>query len=140
MSNSMKLSDALWEHPRRAGMVEKSDTMWSTREGNGKPLQYSCLEKPMNSMKRQNDRILNEELPRSVSQSVQSFSRVQLFANPWITAPQASLSIINSQSSLKLLSIEWVMPSSHLILCHPLLLLPPIPPMIIVFSNESTFT
>ena len=48
------------------GMVERSDTMWSTEEGNGKPLQYSCLENPMNSMKRQNDRILEEELPRSV--------------------------------------------------------------------------
>ena len=47
-------------------MVERSDTMWSTGEGNGKPLQYSCLENPMNSMKRQNDRILKEELPRSV--------------------------------------------------------------------------
>ena len=47
-------------------MVERSDRMWSTREGNGKPLQYSCLEKPMNSMKRQNDRILKEELPRLV--------------------------------------------------------------------------
>ena len=47
-------------------MVESSDKMWSTREGNGKPLQYSCLENPMNSMKRQNDRILKEELPRSV--------------------------------------------------------------------------
>ena len=47
-------------------MVERSDRMWSTGEGNGKPLQYSCLEKPMNSMKRQNNRILNEELPRSV--------------------------------------------------------------------------
>ena len=47
-------------------MVERSDTMWSTEEGNGKPLQYSCLENPMNSMKRQNDRILKEELPRSV--------------------------------------------------------------------------
>ena len=47
-------------------MVERSDRMWSTGEGNGKPLQYSCLEKPMNSMKRQNDRILKEELPRSV--------------------------------------------------------------------------
>ena len=47
-------------------MVERSDTMWSSREGNGKPLQYSCLENPMNSMKRQNDRILKEELPRSV--------------------------------------------------------------------------
>ena len=47
-------------------MVERSDRMWSTGEGNGKPLQYSCFENPMNSMKRQNDRILNEELPRLV--------------------------------------------------------------------------
>ena len=47
-------------------MVERSDRMWSTGEGHGKPLQYSCLENPMNSMKRQNDRILEEELPRSV--------------------------------------------------------------------------
>ena len=47
-------------------MVERSDRLWSTGEGNGKPLQYSCLEKPMNSMKRQNDRILKDELPRSV--------------------------------------------------------------------------
>ena len=70
--------------------------------------------------------------------SVQSLSRVRLFATPWITARQASLSITNSQSSLKLTSIESVMPSSHLILCHPLLLLPPIPPSIRVFSNEST--
>ena len=62
----MKLSHALWGHPRRVGMVERSDRMWSTGEGNGKPLQYSCLEKPMNSMKRQNNRIQNEELPRSV--------------------------------------------------------------------------
>ena len=62
----MKLSHALWSHPRWAGMVERSDIMWSTVEGNGKPLQYSCLQNPMNSMKRQNDRILKEELPRSV--------------------------------------------------------------------------
>ena len=65
LSNSMKLS-----HDHRAtqdgrDMVERSDIMWSTGEGNGKPLQYSCLENPMNSMKRQNDRILKEELPRS---------------------------------------------------------------------------
>ena len=72
------------------------------------------------------------------SSSVQSLSRVQLFATPWITARQASLSITNSQSSLKLMSIESVMPSSHLILCYPLLCLPPIPPSIKVFSNEST--
>ena len=57
---------------------------------------------------------------------------------PWIAARQASLFITNSRSSLRLMSIESVMPSSHLILCHPLLLLPPIPPSITVFSNEST--
>ena len=66
------------------------------------------------------------------------FSCVWLFATPWIEARQASLSITNSQNSLKLMSIESVMPSSHLILYHPLLLLPPIPPSIRVFSNEST--
>ena len=70
--------------------------------------------------------------------SVQSLSRVRLLATPWIAARQASLSITNSRSSLKLMSIESVMPSSHLILCCFLLLLPPIPPSIRVFSNEST--
>ena len=69
--------------------------------------------------------------------SDQSLSRVRLFATPWIAAHQASLSITNSWSTLKLTSIESVMPSSHLILCRPLLLLPPIPPSIRVFSNES---
>ena len=61
-------------------------------------------------------------------------------ATPWITGRQASLSITNTRSSLKLMSIESVMPSSHLILCRPLLLLPPIPPSIRVFSNESTLS
>ena len=70
--------------------------------------------------------------------SVQSLSRVRLFATPWIAAHQASLSITNSQSSLRLTSIESVMPSSHLILCRPLLFLPSIFPNIRVFSNEST--
>ena len=69
--------------------------------------------------------------------SVQSLSRVRLLATPWTAARQASLSIANSRSSPKLMSIESVMPSSHLILCRPLLLLPPIPPSIRVFSNES---
>ena len=69
---------------------------------------------------------------------VQSLSGARLFATSRITARQASLSITNSQSSLKLTSIESVMPSSHLILCRPLFLLPPIPPNIRVFSNEST--
>ena len=69
--------------------------------------------------------------------SVQLLSRVRLFATPWATAHQASLSITNSRSSLRLTSIESVMPSSHLILCHPLLLLPSIFPSIRVFSNES---
>ena len=70
--------------------------------------------------------------------SVQSLSHVQLFATPWIAARQASLSTTISRSSLKLTSTESVMPSSHLILCRPLLLLFPIPPSIRVFSNEST--
>ena len=69
--------------------------------------------------------------------SVQLLSRVRLFATPWITARQASLSITNSQSLLKLTSIESVIPSNHLILCRPLLLLPSIFPSIRVFSNES---
>ena len=70
--------------------------------------------------------------------SVQSLSRVQLFVTPWITAHQASLSITNTRSSLRLTSIQSVISSNHLILCRPLLLLPPIPPSISVFSNEST--
>ena len=83
-------------------------------------------------------------LPREILQvsvhfsSVQSLSRVQLFATPWIAARQAYLSITNSLSSLKLTSIESVMPSSHLILCRPLFLLPLIPPSIRGFSSEST--
>ena len=70
--------------------------------------------------------------------SVQSLSRVQLFATPWIAARQASLSITKSRSSPKPMSIKSVMPSSHLILCHPLLFLPLILPSIRVFSNDST--
>ena len=62
----MKLSHARGETQDEQVMVERSDRMWSAGEGNGKPLQYSCLENPMNSMKRQNDRILKEELPRSI--------------------------------------------------------------------------
>ena len=174
----------------------------SDREGNGTPLQYSCLENPMDrgawwaavhgvtkSQTRLNDftftfhfhalekeivthssvlawRILGTGEPGglpsmrshrvghdwsdlaekiwthdssalSVSQSVQSLSCVRFFATLWIAARQASLSITISRSSLRLASIESVMPSSHLILCRPLLLLPPIPPSIKVFSNES---
>ena len=66
LSNSMKLSHGRGATQDGRVMVERSDRMWSTGEGNGKPLQYSCLENPMNCMKRQTDRILKEELPRSV--------------------------------------------------------------------------
>ena len=111
-------------------MVESSDKMWSTGKRNGKPLQYSFLENPMNSMKRQKDRTLKDELPRSVDvqyatgnqrrnnsrknedqiRSDQSLSRVRHFATPWIAARQASLSITNSRSSLRRPSSQW---------CHP---------------------
>ena len=73
----------------------------------------------------------------SILVSVQLLSRVWLFATPWTAARQASLSITNSWSLLKLMSIDSVIPSNHLILCHPLLLLPSIFPSIRVFSNES---
>ena len=76
---------------------------------------------------------LNKDLLSVQFSSVQLLSRVWLFATPWIAVHQASLSITNSQSSLRLMSIESVMPSSHLILCRPLFLLPPIPPSIRVF-------
>ena len=66
LSNSMKLSHACRATQDGRVMVERSDRMWSTGKGNGKTLQYSCLKNPVNSMKRQNDRILKEELPRSV--------------------------------------------------------------------------
>ena len=75
---------------------------------------------------------------KAMFSSDQSLSHVQHFATPWTTACQFSLSITNCRSSLRLTSIESVMPSSHLILCCPLLLLPPIPPSIRVFANEST--
>ena len=87
-----------------------------------------------------NKKYCTERLRKSgcSSQGIQfSCSRVQLVVTPWIAAHQASLSITDSQSLLKLMSIESVMPSSHLILCHPLLLLSLIPPSIRVFSNES---
>ena len=197
-------------------MVEGFDKMWSTGEGNGKPLQYSCLGDPMNRMKRQKDRTLKDELPRSVgtqyatgdqwrnnsrknegmepkqkqhpvvdvagdgsnvrcckeqycmeTQYIRSMNQGKLkvvkqemarvnvdflgissvqfshsvmsdSVTSCIAARQASLSITNSQSLLKLMPIESVMPSSHLILCRPLLLLPPNPPSIRDFSNEST--
>ena len=73
----------------------------------------------------------------TVISSVQSLSHVRLFVIPWTAAHQTSLSITNSQSLLKLMSIEWVMPSNHLILCHPLRLPPSIFPSIRVFSSES---
>ena len=85
----------------------------------------------------QSDTKKQKELGSVQFSSVQSLSRVRLFETPWIAACQASLSITISRSSLKLMSIESVMPSSHLIFCCPLFLLPPIPPSIRVFSNES---
>ena len=82
--------------------------------------------------------ILMLKIFKALISSVQSLSLIQLFATPWIAARQASLSITKSRSLLKLMPIESVMPSSHLTLCCPLLLLPPIPPSIRVFSNEPT--
>ena len=130
--------------------------------GNGNPLQCSCLENSMvrgawwatvHGFSKSWTWLSDFYFPESRGSyqsnalwpmlsvqfsSVQSLSRVRLFATQWITACQASLSITSSWSLLKLMSIGLVMPFSHLILCRPLLLLPPIPPSIRVFSNEST--
>ena len=105
-------------------------------EGNGNPPQYSCLENPMNRRAwwatvyaiTKSWIQLSIHTPFIQFSSVQSLTRVWLFATPWTAAHQASLSITNSRSSPKLMWIESVMPSSHLILCHPLLLLPRISP------------
>jgi len=122
------------------------------RGGHGNPLPYSCLENPMDKgawwatvhevtksqtrLKGLSTHTRGTTSPVQFS-SVQSLSRVRLFATPRTAARQASLSITNSQSLPKLMSIELVMPSNHLILCHPLLLPPSIFPSIRVFSNES---
>ena len=90
-----------------------------------------------NSYNIENQIYSNNNFKKNVSQSVQSFIHVQLFVTRGTAAHQASLSITNSRSLLKLMSMESVMPSNHLILCRPLLLLPSIFPSIRVFSNES---
>ena len=125
----------LWAMPCRTTqdgqvIVESSEKMWSTGGGNGNPLQYSCHENPMNSMKRQKYKTLEDKPSRLECVQyatievvvVQSLSHVQLFATLWTAAHQASLSFIFSQSMLKLISIEFVIPSNHFI---PL---PPSPP------------
>ena len=81
----MKLSHAVWGHPRWAGMVERSDTMWSTGEGNGKSFQYSRLENPVKSMKGQNDRILKEECLRLVGVA----QMVKCLSTMWETRVQS---------------------------------------------------
>ena len=91
----------------------------------------------MNTKGRVSNNVIEVKMRQCSLSSVQSLSHVRLFATPWTAARQASLSITNSQSLPKPMSIESVMPSSHLILCHHLLLLPSIPPSIRVFSNES---
>ena len=126
----------------------------SPAEGNGNPLQYSCLENPMDGgawwatvrgVAKSQTRLshfTHFTLPKrkwkwKLLSSVQSPSRVSLPVTPWTAARQASLSITNSQNLLKLVSIKSVMPSNHLILCRPLLLQPSTFPSIRVFSNES---
>ena len=99
---------------------------------------FTSLRTTSNDLKTSTNHLGNTRRHQFQFSSVQSLSRVRLFVTPWITARQASLSNTNSRSSLRLISIESVMPSSHLILCCPLLLLPPIPPRIRVFSNEPT--
>ena len=115
---------------------------WSPGEGNGHPLQYSCLKNSMDRGARW--ATVHEVAESDITEHinilfvVQSLSQVRLFVTLRTEARQVSLSLIIFRSLLKPMSIELVMPPSHLILCRPLLLLPPIPPSIRVFPNEST--
>ena len=113
----------------------------SPGEGKGYPLQYSGLKNSMDTVhgvaKSQTQLTKFHLNSPFFFSSFQFLSRVRLFVTPWTAAWQASLSITNSWSLLKLTSFESVMPSSHLILCRPLLFLPTIPPSIRVFPNES---
>ena len=116
-------------------------TISSPGEGKGYPLQYSDLENSMGCIvprvAKSQTWLRDCHFYFAWNQTVHSFSHVQLFTTPWTAACQASLSITNSRSLLKLMSVELVMPSNHLILCHPLLLLPSVSPSIRVFTNES---
>ena len=110
--------------------MSNSTEIWSLAQqygGRGWPDQSSCGVEQEPCLVRAGERL----------SSVQLLSHVWFFATPWTAACQASLSITNSQSLLKLMSITLVIPSNHLLLCHPLLLLPPIFPSIKVFSDES---
>ena len=98
---------------------------------------YTNLQFPHCSLRAFQHPLLYRTIETLQFTSVQSLSCVQLFATPWTAAHQVSLSITNSWSLLKIMSIESVMPSNHLILCHPLLLLPSVFPSIRVYSNES---
>ena len=111
-------------------------TLYLNFWGPYKNMQCRRLEQTCHQSRYTGERKFNIVSPSVQFSSVQSLSRVQLFATPWITACQASLSITNSQSLLRLMSIESVMPSNHLILCHPLFQ-PSILPSIRVFPNES---
>ena len=139
-----------WDSPGKKTGVSYHFLLWCIKVKSESEVALSCLtlSNPMNG--RQPTRILHPwDFPGKSTGvdchfllqypgSVQSLSCVWLFATPWFAAHQASLSTTNSQSLLKLMCIESVMSSSHLILCPPLVLLPPIPPSIRVFSNEST--
>ena len=125
----MDLPDPRIEHGSPASQADSLPS-----EPPGKPTSVTIYHSKYTSYKNKSPMLL---IHRN-STSVHSLGRVQLFETQWTAARQASLSITNSQSLLKLKPIESVMSSSHLILCHPLLLLPPIPPSIRVFPNEST--
>ena len=135
----METSYYLWMTTWPSIFLEKAHKVWKQSGFQHRNLLISSVKEFLPW----DDNVLRPVLPMKITKwyqcsSVQLLSHVQLFETPWIAARQASLSITNSQSSLRLTSIKSVMPSSHLILCHPLLLLPPIPPSIRVFSNEST--
>ena len=128
-----------WNDVTDKGLVSKfyKELTWLNITKNKQPNQKRAEDQILLQRRYTNSEEAHEKMFNITNYSVQSLSSIQLFTTPWTAAHQASLSLTNSQSFLKLMSIESVMPSNHLILCHPLLLPPSIFPSIRVFSNES---
>ena len=135
LKDQVPREQAVGQNPNR--LILNKPTAKTLENQNDSPVIKSPVKAKLNTLQRKMSEFSFLSLPPTMFSSVQQLSRVQLFVTPWAAACQASLSITNSWSLLKLMSIESVIPSNHLILCYPTLLLPLISPSIRVLSNES---
>ena len=135
LKDQVPREQAVGQNPNR--LILNKPTAKTLENQNDSPIIKSPVKTKLNTLQRKISEFSFPSLPPTMFSSVQQLSRVQLFVTPWAAAGQVSLSITNSWSLLKLMSIESVIPSNHLILCYPPLLPPLISPSIRVLSNES---